>query len=392
MPRWLLPECISDILPSEARRVEDLRRRLLDLYRCYGYELVMPPLIEYIESLLTGSGRDLDLRTFKLIDQLSGRTMGLRADITPQAARIDAHLLNRNGVTRLCYSGSVLHARPSGALSSREPLQIGAELFGHAGLEADLEVIELLLQSLRAAGVPRVRLDLSHVDVVRTLLAELPGLTEDEVLPLVQAKDTPALAQALEGVRDGASRRALLALPTLYGPAPDVLARAAALLPALPALTAALDQLRRLAASPLLAAAPDLQVEVALDLGDLRGYRYHSGTIFAAYVDGAPNAIGRGGRYDNVGAAFGRARAATGFSLELRELAALLREPAPTPAVRAPWADDRQLADAVRGLRAAGQIVVQALPGHGQEQQAFLCDRELIREGGGWVVRPLRDG
>jgi len=173
-----------------------------------------------------------------------------------------------------------------------------------------------------------------------------------------------------------------------YGQVAD----AAALLPPLPALKAALDQLRRLAASPLLAAAPDLQVEVALDLGDLRGYRYHSGTIFAAYVDGAPNAIGRGGRYDNVGAAFGRARAATGFSLELRELAALLREPAPTPAVRAPWADDRQLADAVRGLRAAGQIVVQALPGHEPEQQEFLCDRELIREGGGWVVRPLRDG
>ncbi len=197
MPRWLLPESISDILPSEARRIEELRRRLLDLYRTYGYELVMPPMIEYIESLLTGSGHDLDLRTFKLIDQLSGRTMGLRADITPQVARIDAHLLNRQGVTRLCYAGNVLHARPSGALSTREPQQVGAELYGHSGLEADLEVIELLLQSLRVAGVARVRIDLGHVGIVRNLLTALPGLDEDEIFPMIQSKDSPALSQAL---------------------------------------------------------------------------------------------------------------------------------------------------------------------------------------------------
>jgi ATP phosphoribosyltransferase regulatory subunit len=213
MPRWLLPESISDILPSEARRIEDLRRRLLDLYRTYGYELVMPPMVEYLESLLTGSGRDLDLRTFKLIDQLSGRTMGLRADITPQVARIDAHLLNRAGLTRLCYAANVLHARPAGALSTREPLQIGAELYGHDGLEADLEVIELLLHSLRVAGVQQVRIDLGHVEVVRSVLAALPHLSEDEIFPLIQSKDAPALAQVLAGTPEGPLRRALLELP-----------------------------------------------------------------------------------------------------------------------------------------------------------------------------------
>jgi ATP phosphoribosyltransferase regulatory subunit len=390
MPRWLLPESISDILPSEARRIEDLRRRLLDLYRTYGYELVMPPMIEYIESLLTGSGRDLDLSTFKLIDQLSGRTMGLRADITPQVARIDAHLLDRAGVVRLCYAGNVLHARPAGPLSTREPLQVGAELYGHAGPEADLEVVEMLLQSLRTSGVPRVRLDLGHVAVVRTLIAQVPGLAEGDVFPLLQAKDVPGLERLLDGAADSSAHRALRALPGLYGPVGPVLARARAVLPPLPAVQDALAQLERLAASPLLAGGDGLAVEIALDLGDARGYRYHTGTIFAAYVDGLPNAVGRGGRYDDVGAAFGRRRPATGFSLELRELAALCPEAAPAAAIRAPWAPDPSLAQAVRALRAGGEIVVQVLPGHEHEQQEFECDRELAREGADWVVRPLR--
>jgi ATP phosphoribosyltransferase regulatory subunit len=390
MPRWLLPESISDILPSEARRIEELRRRLLDLYRTYGYELVMPPTIEYIDSLLTGSGRDLDLSTFKLIDQLSGRTMGLRADITPQVARIDAHLLDRQGVVRLCYAGSVLHARPSGPSSTREPLQVGAELYGHAGPEADLEVVEMLLQSLRAAGVPRVRLDLGHVAIVRTLIAQLPGLHEDEVFPLLAAKDVPGLEQLLAGTPDCAARRALRALPGLYGPVAPVLARARAVLPPLPEVADALGQLEALASSPLLAGGDGLAVDIAIDLGDARGYRYHSGAIFAAYVDGLPNAVGRGGRYDNVGAAFGRARPATGFSLELRELAALCPEAPPAAAVRAPWGPDVALARAVRSLRAQGEIVVQVLPGHEHEQQEFECDRELAMQGAAWVVRPLR--
>ena len=390
MPRWLLPESISDILPSEARRIEMLRRRLLDLYRTYGYELVMPPMIEYIESLLTGSGHDLDLKTFKLIDQLSGRTMGVRADITPQVARIDSHLLDRSGITRLCYAANVLHTRASGPLSTREPLQIGAELYGHPGLEADLEVIALLLQSLQLAGVSRVRIDLGHVDVVRTLLAQLPQLSEDEVFPLIQSKDLPGLAEVLASVPDSPIRRALMALPGLLGPLDEVLARAAACLPDLPAVSQALRQLQQLAESALLASAASLDVEVALDLGDARGYRYHSGVIFAAYVDGLPNAIGRGGRYDNVGVAFGRARAATGFSIELRELAGLLPAQEPSLAIRAPWAIDDQLTEAVRALRSAGEIVVQVLPGHEHEEQEFHCDRELAKQDSRWIIRPLR--
>ena len=390
MPRWLLPESISDILPSEARRIEDLRRRLLDLYRTYGYELVMPPMVEYLESLLTGSGRDLDLRTFKLIDQLSGRTMGLRADITPQVARIDAHLLNRAGLTRLCYAANVLHARPAGALSNREPLQIGAELYGHDGLEADLEVIELLLHSLRVAGVQQVRIDLGHVEVVRSVLAALPHLSEDEIFPLIQSKDAPALAQVLAGTLEGPLRRALLELPALYGPPAEVLARARSVLPALPPIVRALDQLEALCASPLLTSHSGQDVRLTIDLGDARGYRYHSGVIFAAYVEGQPNAIGRGGRYDNVGESFGRARPATGFSLELRELAGLLEEPAPARAVRAPWSVDAALNQAIQSLRDAGQIVVQVLPGHEDEQQEFECDRELAQQNGAWSVRPLR--
>lgn len=393
MPRWLLPENIADVLPSEARRIEDLRRRLLDQYRTYGYELVSPPLVEYLDSLLIGSGRDLDLRTFKLIDQLSGRTMGLRADITPQVARIDAHLLDRTGVVRLCYAGSVLHARPAGPLATREPQQVGAELYGHAGLEADLEVVDLLLRSLQAAGATRVRIDLGHVGLVRTLLAGARGLSEDDVFPLLQAKDAPALRDVVHGVADDAARRALLELPQCFGPAQAVLARARAVLPRSDAVTAALDELDRLADALRQAASDEgPAVDVAIDLADARGYRYHSGVIFAAYVDGMPDAVGRGGRYDNVGAVFGRARPATGFSLELRELAQLLPEVPPHRAVRAPWALEASLAAQVRALRARGEIVVQVLPGHEHEQQEFECDRELVRVDGSWVVRPLGEG
>jgi ATP phosphoribosyltransferase regulatory subunit len=413
MPRWLLPEHIADVLPAEARAIEELRRRLLDLYRSYGYELVMPPLIEHIESLLTGSGHDLDLRTFKLIDQLSGRTLGLRPDMTTQVARIDAHLLDRRGVVRLCYCGPVLHARPAGLYASREPLQLGAEIYGHAGPEADLEMVELMAASLQASGVGRVRLDLCHAAVVPALLGmNLPAareqVDEDELFTLLQHKDMPGLRKLLAPLAP-ASREALLALPSLYGalragggagaaagPAarpdgdaarPDCLARARAVLPPLPAISAALDDIQRLAESPLWARHP--QVELSADLADLRGYRYHSGLTFAAYVDDRPDAVARGGRYDDVGRAFGRARPATGFSLELRELAGLQPAPALPGAVLAPWSDDPQLAQAVAQLRAAGQIVVRALPGHEPEQQEFACNRELVQHDGAWTVRAL---
>ena len=389
MPRWLLPESIADVLPSEARAIEDLRRRLLDLYRSHGYELVMPPLLEYLDSLLIGTGTDLNLRTFKLVDQLSGRTLGVRADMTPQVARIDAHLLNRQGVARLCYAGSVLHTRPSGLLATREPLQIGAELYGHAGLEADLELMALLIGSLSAASVRKVRLDLCHAGIVPALLALDPSIDEDELYPMLQAKDAPGLELFLEHavpqVRD-----ALLALVGLYGPvngATPVLERARRLLPALPEVGLALDLLERLVGSSLWRRHPE--VELSVDLADLRGYRYHSGLTFSAYVDSLPSAVARGGRYDDIGQAFGRARPATGFSLELRELASLQAGGDPAPAIRAPWSDDDALARTIAQLQAGGEIVIRALPGHEQEQQEFACDRELVLEQGHWMLRPL---
>jgi len=397
MPRWLLPESIADVLPAEARAIEELRRRLLDLYRSYGYELVMPPLIEHLDSLLTGAGHDLEHRTFKLVDQLSGRTLGLRPDMTPQVARIDAHLLNRSSVVRLCYCGPVLHARPAGLLATREPVQVGAEIYGHAGPEADLESVELMVASLQACGVQRVRVDLCHAGLVPALLAMnapalLAAIDEDDLYRLLQHKDIPALERLLAPL-ERASREALLALPGLYGAigpsavSPDCLDRARERLPALPAVAAALDDLARLAGSPLWQRHPG--VELSADLADLRGYRYHSGLTFAAYVDGRPDAIARGGRYDDVGRAFGRARAATGFSLELRELAGLQPTAEQPGAVRAPWSDDPGLAQVVADLRQAGQIVVRVLPGHEQEQQEFACDRELVSEGGAWKLRAL---
>lgn len=394
MPRWLLPEGICDILPNEARRIEELRRRLLDLYRSYGYELVMPPLIEYLDSLLTGSGHDLDLSTFKLIDQLSGKTMGVRADITPQVARIDAHLLGRAGVVRLSYSGSVLHTRPALPLSTREPLQVGAELYGHAGLEADFEIIDLLMQSLRVVGVDRARLDLGHVGIVQHLLAKvdaaMPDLDPEELLPLIQSKDVPGLRRLLQPLSDLALSQAVIALPGLFGEAGAVLSRARAVLPDDPVIRQALSQLEHLALARDAQAGRGFEVELTLDLGDARGYRYHSGVIFAAYVDGCAAALGRGGRYDNVGAAFGRSRAATGFSLELRDLAALLPEPEPVVAIRAPWSLDAALQTEIARLRACGEIVVQALPGHEDEHQEFECDRELVLSPSGWVAQSTR--
>jgi ATP phosphoribosyltransferase regulatory subunit len=393
MTRWLLPERISDALPSEARRIEELRRRLLDLYRSYGYELVRPPLIEHLDSLMTGAASDLALRTFQLVDQLSGRTLGVRADMTPQVARIDAHQLARRGVVRLCYAGSVLHARPSGLAATREPIQIGAELYGHAGVEADLEVLDLVVRSLTQAGARRVRVDLCHMGIVPALLAQCvqPGPDPDGIYALLEQKDVPELTRVLAS-QPAPVRQALLALPTLYsvgqGDARSTLARALAQLPALAGITAALDELSRLLDSPIWARLP--QLELAIDLADLRGYRYHNGISFAAYVDGLPSAIARGGRYDNVGQVFGRARPATGFSLELRELAMLAAEAAPVAAVRAPWSDDPDLLEQISQLRASGHIVVQTLPGHEDEQQEFACDRELTNEQGRWVLRPMQ--
>lgn len=380
---WLLPESIADVLPSEARKIEELRRRMLDLFRTYGYELVMPPMLEYIESLLSGTGHDLDLKTFKLVDQLSGRTIGLRADITPQVARIDAHLLNRAGVTRLCYAGSVLHTRPSGFHVTREPLQIGAEIYGHAGLEADLEIQDLMLAALSAAGLADVRLDLCHVGVLAALLEQAPVAlsAQDELFAALASKDVPAL-RVLTADLPAAQRDAINLLPSLYGGV-DVLARARAQLPALPAIGRALDDLSSLAERAGGAA-------VNIDLADLRGYHYHSGVMFTAYVAGVPNAVARGGRYDKVGEAFGRARPATGFSLDLREVAGISPVEARAAAIHAPWSGDAKLREAIAALRAAGEIVIQSLPGHPEDLEEFAYDRQLVEEGGSWIVKPRK--
>jgi len=382
--RWLLPEAIEDVLPHDAARIEALRRSLLDEFARHGYEFVIPPLLEYVESLLTGSGHDLDLRTFKLVDQLSGRSMGVRADITPQVARIDAHLLNRKGVTRLCYCGSALHTLPAGFNATREPLQIGAELYGHAGLEADIEAIRLLAAALGLCDLAASRFDLGHVAVFRALAkhAALAAEAEEELFGALQGKDVPTVRDLVAGLADPV-RSALLALPELYGDR-GVLDRAAKVLPAFPEIAAALSDLRRLAD-----ALADLPL--SFDLADLRGYHYHSGVAFAAYCAGSPGAVALGGRYDDFGRAYGRARAATGFSMDLRELARLSPGGDARGAILAPWPEDDALhAEALR-LRAQGERVVLALPGHEGTWREAGCDRILVRSGDLWIIESLKE-
>jgi ATP phosphoribosyltransferase regulatory subunit len=383
---WLLPEHIADVLPAQARRIEELRRVLLDTARGYGYELVMPPLLEHLESLLSGTGRELDLRTFKLVDQLSGRMLGVRADTTPQVARIDAHLLNRAGVTRLCYCGPVLHTRPAGALGSREPLQFGAEIYGHGGLEADLEAQDLALDCLQHAGLGGLTVDLADARIVRGLLADVPldASRLAQVYAALAAKDAAALNDLCNGLQ-GEVKQGLQALLALYG-GTEVLAAARTQLPAHPLVTAALDDLAWLA-SHLRHAHPE--VRVGFDLADLSGYAYYSGARFAIYAAGSSDSLVRGGRYDEVGAVFGRNRPAVGFSLDLKAIVEQVRLNGRHAAIRAPWGEAPELRAAVRRLREQGETVVCALPGHDHEVQEFDCDRELRAEGGQWVVKPL---
>lgn len=382
--RWVLPDHIQDALPSNAHQLETLRRRLLDAFRLRGYQLVMPPMLEYLDSLTTGAGQDLKLRTFKLVDQLSGRTMGVRADMTPQVTRIDAHLLNRQGVSRLCYCGSVLHTVPSSLTATREPIQVGAEVYGHAGVEADIEILRLLAEVLRLAEVPASRIDISHVGLFHALVART-GLTperEVELFDLIQAKDVPELRRVLADVSEPV-RGALLALPGLYGGA-EVLDEAAARLPQDAEIAGPLGELRALAR-----ALADLPV--SFDLSDLRGYHYHSGIVFAAYGADSPAALALGGRYDRVSEAFGRARPATGFSLDLRELVWRLPQLAPmTGAILAPLEGDAALAEEVGVLRARGEIVMNALPGHEGTWNEAGCDRQLVKRGDRWAIVPLQ--
>jgi ATP phosphoribosyltransferase regulatory subunit len=382
---WLLPEHIADVLPAQARRIEELRRSLLDRSRGYGFELVMPPLLEHLDSLLSGTGHELDLKTFKLVDQLSGRTLGLRADTTPQAARIDAHLLNRPGVTRLCYCGPVLHTRPSG-LGSREPLQFGAEIFGHAGLEADLEVQELALDVLQAASVDGLVIDLADARVVRGVLAGLPieAAQLQDVVAALSKKDAAVVESLAQGF-PAETRRALRAMMALYG-GEEVLDVARRVLPQRALIGAALDDLRWLA-THLKRDHPG--VSVGFDLSDMSGYAYYSGTRFAIYGGASSDALVRGGRYDEVGAVFGRRRPAVGFSLDLKVLADHAPSPPRDTAVRAPWGEDLKLRAAVRKLREAGETVLCVLPGHENEGQEFDCDRELVAIDQHWVLRAL---
>ena len=383
MLRWVLPEYIQDALPAEAAKLEDLRRRLLDAFRLNGYQLVSPPLLEYLESLLTGAGQDLHLKTLKLVDQLSGRTMGVRADITPQVARIDAHLLNRKGVARLCYCGSVAHAVPSSLTATREPLQLGAEIYGHAGIEADAEVIRLLAEALQIAGVGTSRIDLGHVGLFKAL-AQKAGLLpdrEETLFDCLQAKDLPGLRELLVDVADDV-RFALLNLPTLYG-GPEVLASAREVLPRDVEIQSALDDLEQLATR--LAGLP-----ISFDLADLRGYHYHSGVVFAAYGGNSPVALALGGRYDSVGRAFGRGRPATGFSLDLRDLATQVPDPYLSGAILATDLREPGFAEAVAALRAAGDSVTIELPGHDGTWREAGCDRRLVLRGGAWQVEPLQ--
>ncbi len=384
MRTWLLPEYVEDILPAEAARIERLRRAILDLFAVHGYQLVMPPLLEYVDSLLTGTGHDLDLRTFKLVDQLSGRMLGVRADITPQVARIDAHLLNRSGVTRLCYAGSVLHTVPSELNRTREPLQIGAEIYGHKGVESDIEVQRLMMQAMAASGIAAAHLDLGHVAIFRTLVrrAKIAAAKESDLFRAMQLKDVSAL-RALTKNLDRTTREAMAALPDLYG-GREVLAAAGKRLPGYPEIRTALKDLKRLS---------DALADVAkirFDLAELRGYHYHSGVVFAAYAQGWSNALARGGRYDEVGKAFGRARAATGFSMDLRELASARPNGGAKPGVLAPYKPhDAALQKRIGALRARGEIVIVDLPGHAGTRRELSCDRRLVRRAGAWTIAKI---
>ena len=381
MRNWLLPEYIEDVLPAEAARIEQLRRSLLDLFRVHGYHYVIPPLLEYLESLITGVGHDLDLATFKVVDQLTGRLMGVRADTTPQAARIDAHMLNNQGVTRLCYAGSVLRTKPDGLAQTREPLQLGAELFGHAGVESDIEIQRLMVKALQAAGVKSLHIDFSHVGIFRSLVqqSQISKSLEQDLYTALQSKDK-ASVNSLTLKLSEQLRDALVILTELNGGA-DILDQAEQRLPAIAGITKALKELRQVSLK-----LADLGVDVCFDLSELRGYHYHSGLVFAAYAQGYSGPLALGGRYDEIGSVFGRARPATGFSLDLRGVVTALAPFELGAAIFAPFGDEPDLLVKISELRSAGEVVVQELPGHEDHRKELNCDRKLVKLGSTWQV------
>jgi ATP phosphoribosyltransferase regulatory subunit len=387
--RWLLPDGVEDILPPLAGRIESLRRGIMDTCQRWGYQLVIPPLIEYLESLFTGTGHDLELQTFKLTDQLTGRMMGVRADMTPQAARIDAHTLGQEGITRLCYAGHVLHTRPRHMLTGRTPIQAGCELFGSESEAADMEIINLMLETLKVAGLPRIHLDLAHVSIYESLIAEggFDRATEAAVFDAMARKSVPELNDLLGGCPEGSAGARLRELAGVSG-GPEALDEARRILQGASAnLEAALEQLGRVS-DMLSRDFPD--VSFGFDFCELRGYNYHTGLIFAAYAPGHGDAVAKGGRYDAIGSDFGRARPATGFSLDIRALVALgERVQNRSGAVWAPADDDPALKGVISGLRMT-ETVICALP----EDQACEpatrgCDRKLVKQGGQWVVEKL---
>jgi ATP phosphoribosyltransferase regulatory subunit len=384
--RWLLPEGISEALPEEAARLEYLRRRLLDVYACWGYEMVIPPFIEYLESLLTGTGADLDLQTFKITDQLSGRLLGIRADMTPQVARIEAHRLKREEPVRLCYLGTVLHTRPDGFARSRAPLQIGAELYGHAGIESDAEILNLMLETLRETGIDDFQVDLGHAAIYRSLVTQagLDAEREQQLFAAMQRKAAPEL-HAMLSEWHIATADLFNALIDLNGEAEILNQARSQLAIAPPAVHAALDDLEKIIAY---VDSPRLHI----DLAELRGFSYHTGVIFAAYVPNHGEAIAQGGRYDHIGEVFGRARPATGFSVDLKTLVMLNPQDAPASRLIFAPADpdpDPSLAMAVRALRAQGQAVRCGLPGAYNNAAAMGCDAVLQKQNGIWAVVDL---
>ena len=386
--RWLLPEGIEELLPPQAQQLEMLRRRLLDLFNSWGYELVMPPLVEYLDSLLTGTGNDLDIQTFKLTDQLSGRLMGVRADITPQVARIDAHRMSRReGPVRLCYQGTVLHTRGDGLGGSRSFTQIGAELYGHARVESDAEMVGLMLETLEVSGIEQIYVDLGHVGIFRAL-SRSAGLSKEQETVLFEALQRKALPEVeallAELDIDGATRQCITDLVWLNG-GPEVLEEARKRFNGNTEVIRALDDLAHVAEC-VGKHRPELQLH--FDLAELRGFYYHTGVVFAAYQQGQGRAIAQGGRYDEIGKVFGRARPATGFSADLRALAALGAESKnQSRGIFAPVDDDVALTEVIRELRASGERVVCELKGQTGGASEAGCDRVLVFADGQWVVK-----
>jgi ATP phosphoribosyltransferase regulatory subunit len=385
--RWLLPENIADILPGKSNLVEMLRRESLDLFSSYGYELVIPPMMEYIESLLTATGSDMDLQTFKLVDQLSGRTLGLRADMTTQVARIDAHILNRQNVARLCYAGTTLQTKVVPGIFSREQLQIGAEIYGHLGIEADIEIVRLMIETLHLAKLGPITLDLSHAGLLKDILNKKILHTDDisAVYRCLQAKDRSGLV-ALMSAWDQTAKDTILSLLDLSGDADHVLKAAKAKLPTSEVSAQVLSDLEKFCHGVKTSLT---DVKLNIDLADLDGFQYHTGIICAAYVPHYPVAIARGGRYDLVGQAFGRSRPATGFSVDLLALAGLSNRQVISHAIMAPWGDSDSLRAAIHQLRSNGEIVIESFPGHEHNESSMICDRRLVLKDQSWLVEPI---